>query len=136
MPRLSPQQIADKMASRASAAQGDYTAGVQAVSVAPGAKAAAKKAQYVQNVQASADKWAARVGRVTLEQWKQSTTDKAGRFASGVTAAKPKIVEFWTSFGPFQDNITATVRNMPNATQEERINRAVAQMRGTATYKR
>lgn len=136
MPRLSSQQIAEKAARNAAAAQQDYVAGVQRVQTAPGQRAAAKKAVYVQNVQASADKWATRVAAVDLGTWQARTVEKASRFGTGVQAAIPKTTAFWDKFGPHLDAVTAKVRAMPNDTQEQRINRAVEQMRGAAQFKR
>lgn len=136
MPRLSPQEIAAKAASRAAAASADYEAGVRRVSVAPGQRAAAKKNAYVQNTAASADKWASRTAAVSLADWQNATLGKSGRFAQGVSAAQPKIAEFWTSFGPHLDNVTAKVRAMPSDTMEQRIERARQQMLGAAAYKR
>lgn len=136
MPKMSSQDIAAKAARNAAAASQDYVAGVQRVQTAPGARAAAKKNVYVQRVAEKADTWASRVGAVTLTDWQQRTVEKSSRFASGVQAAQPKIAAFWDKFGPHLDSVTNKVRQMPNDTQEQRIARAVEQMRGAAQFKR
>ena len=132
--RLSASQIADKMASRAAAAQSDYTSGVMSVTTAPGARAAANKAGYLNGVTSSADKWARNTAAVSLSEWQTATAAKAGRFAQGVQAAKPKIEAFWNKFGPVLDSVTAATRAMPATNLEDRIARANAQMRNTAKY--
>lgn len=67
-----------------------YTAGVNAVTVAPGQLAAANKAGYVAGVNSSQDLWAQRVN-VPVQDWKTAAVTKgAPRLASGATAALPK----------------------------------------------
>lgn len=125
---MSPQEIARKAASRAQAATSDYEAGVRAVQVAPGAKAAAKKTDYVNGVSQAADKWANNVAAVSLSDWQQATAAKSSRFAQGVAAAEGKIANFFTQFGPALDAASAKVQAMPKNSYEARKNRAVAMM--------
>lgn len=68
-----------------------WTAGVNAVDVAPGIAAAAAKDRYLAGVTQNVDKFAANVSRVTLAEWKNLATTKGqARLASGAQAGLPK----------------------------------------------
>jgi hypothetical protein len=113
------------------------TQGVQAVQQAPGAAAAAKKAKWLQNVQASADKWATRVQSVSLNDWQQAMITKGiPRIASGAAAAEPKFTSFMNEFLPFLSNVTDQTNRMPDTSFEERITKMVAQVRAVRNFKR
>jgi hypothetical protein len=89
-----------------SAAGTKYTAGVNAVTVAPGQLAANQKAAYLANVQASANIWAAKTAAVDLNTWKSATTGVgASRLGSGATKGEPKVAAFMQSFLPVLTNI-------------------------------
>lgn len=78
-----------------------YTAGINAVQVAPGQLAAAQKNLYVANVQAQANVWASRVAAVDINTWKaQATGVGAQRLATGATKGAPKVQAFMTNFLP------------------------------------
>lgn len=137
MARVNPQEYADKWASRTSAASVDYAKGVRAVTQAPGAKAAAKQADYLAGVQANADKWKRKVGAVTLTDWQEMAATKgAANLATGVQAAKPKMTQAAAKLLTTVDQVRATVKAMPGGTLENRLARATAFARGmNAAYK-
>lgn len=84
-----------------SAAGTKYTAGINAVTIAPGQLAAAQKNAYVANVQASANIWAAKVAAVDLNTWKNAAaTVGAQRLATGATKGAPKMAAFMNNFLP------------------------------------
>lgn len=137
MARLSPQDAAQKWAQRASAAQGDYTQGVQSVQQAPGAAAAAKAEKWQQNVVAARDKFRSRVAQVSLQEWQAATVQKgAPRYAQGVQQATTKMAQFMSEFLPFLDSVTNRVKQMPDTTPEQRITRMVEQVRGVSQFRR
>lgn len=83
-----------------------YTAGVNAVNVAPGQLAANQKAAYLANVQASANIWASKVAAVSLQEWKNAATGVgATRLASGATKGQPKVTAFFNAFLPVLTNV-------------------------------
>lgn len=83
-----------------------YTDGVNAVQVAPGQLAAAQKNAYVANVQANAGIWAAKVGAVSLQDWKTAAaTTGAARLATGATKGAPKMQTFMNNFLPDLANV-------------------------------
>lgn len=134
---MSPQEAAAKWAQRAGAAAGDYATGIQRTTVDPGQAAAAKADKWFAGVQASRDKFRQNVSRVSKGEWQQAAIEKgAPRFATGVQQAEGKMGQFLSEFLPFQDSITSRVRAMPDVTPEQRIQRMVEQVRGTAGFRR
>lgn len=113
------------------------TQGVQRVTKSPGAAAAANKQGWVNGVNAAADKWARRVGAVSLSDWQDAMINVGvPRVAQGAQAKQGKFESFMSDFLPYLKSVTDKVDQMPRDTQEARIARAVAQMRGTAGYQR
>lgn len=132
-----PAAVAQHWATQLSGAQSRITAGVNAVTQAPGQRAAAQKDVWVQNVAAARDKWAAAVGRVSLQDWQTAMVQKGvPRIASGAQAAQPKMTAFLTQFLPHVEQVAAQVRQMPKGTVDQGIARAVAQIRGNHAFKR
>ncbi len=83
------------------------------------------------------EKFQRNLGRVTLEQWKRAALDKGvNRIASGASASRSKVEQFLGEFLPYVESVASRVRQMPKATLEDRIQRAVAQMRGNAEFRR
>ncbi len=84
-------QLADKFATRAAAASNDYTNGVKSTSKDQAANAIAQKANWIAalNSAAQADRFAKGLAKAGTEKWRmRASTLGAGRFASGVQAAK------------------------------------------------
>lgn len=136
MPRLTPTEVAAKWATRTAAATPDLVAGVERVTEAPGRKAAAQRAVYLQNTTANVDKWARRVAAVPLETWKERMREGANRVATGVNQKQGKVESFWQEFGPFQDSVTAQTRAMPRGSLQQNLARMLNQATKTADFKR
>jgi len=139
MTKLSPAEVADKHARRLKAATEDIRIGVERVTEAPGAKAAAKAEKMKQNLVAAIDsgKWQKRVSSVTLDEWKSKMIAKGlGRIASGVDAALPKTTEFHAQLQDHQSGIDAQIAKMPDLTLEDNIQRMVQQVRGMKKFVR
>lgn len=121
-----PATIAKKWADNLSAAanNGTVTAGIQAVTMAPGVAAARQKAVWAQNTAAAQDRWAANV-QVPLPEWQQAAINKGvARIATGATAAEPKMVSFMNKLMPVINNAKANLpargtfqQNLARATQ-------------------
>lgn len=93
-----------------SAAGTKYTAGINAVTVAPGQLAAAQQNAYLANVQANVGVWAAKVAAVSLASWKTAaSTTGAQRLGSGATKGQPKYQAFATQFIPQLANIVSSL---------------------------
>lgn len=136
MPKMTPQELANKWKTRTSAATQDVIAGVDRVTEHPGRKAAQQKEAWRNNTVNAADKWERRVQAGTLEDWKARTKDGAQRIGQGVQAKAGKVEGFWQEFGPFQDSVTANTRAMPRGSLEQNLARMLNQARKTADFKR
>lgn len=129
--------VAAKWQQRLSASTQEIIAGVQAVTQAPGAKAAAQADTWLLRLQASRDKWARNVAAVSLGSWQQAMINKGvPRVAQGAQASQPKMAAFMTQFLPHVESVAQQVRSMPKVTLEDGIARAAAQIRGNATFVR
>jgi hypothetical protein len=130
---LTPQQIADKWASNLSNSTTSITAGVNGVTQAPGAKAAAAADFWLQRVTQSKAKFATNVAKVSLQDWKDAMINiGVPRVASGAQANKPKMVAFMTKFLPY---VKAGVDALPpKGDLAANIQRAVAMMQHNAAF--
>lgn len=130
-----PQAVAAKWSTNLSAATASITSGVQGVTVAPGQAAARQKAVWLQNIQASADRWAARTSAVPLSAWQQDMIQKGiPRIAAGAQGAVPKMAQFMTSFLPHVEAGRSALPARGNL--EQNIARMTAMVRHNAAYKR
>lgn len=139
MPRLTPEDFADKLIRRGSNAVEDYKKGVTEVTTAPTALAVKKLDKMRQRFLDSMDsgKVKRRMEGVSLEDWRTATLSKgASRIASGLTASKDKIVEFAADFLPFQEAIVGKAAAMPDTTLEDSINRMIYVVRETSKFQR
>ena len=85
-----------------------YTAGVNAVKVAPGQIAAARADLWAQQVANAKSKFAANVAKVSLSQWQEAAATKgAARLGTGASAAQPKFAAFMSNFIPKLSTIVA-----------------------------
>lgn len=131
----SPTAVAQKWATAMQGAGTAYTAGVQAVTEAPGQAAAAAAPLWAQNTVAAQPKFAANSAAVSLQSWQNSAVQKgAPRLATGATAAQPKFQTAMASVLPY---ISQVVGSLPaRGTLDQNIQRSVAFQRGMAAYKK
>ena len=136
---MTPQDYADKWARRTSAATQDYAKGINAVTEAPGIKAAAKAEKLLASLMEmiNSGKWARRVAGVSLQDWKNAAINKGqGRIAAGVENAKTDMTKFATELLAFEKTVQAEVEAMPDTDLEARILRANHFMRRMAEFER
>ena len=137
MAKVNPSQAASKWSRRLSAATEDIRAGIESVTESPGKKAAAKRQKWETGVRNAADKWQRNVGNVTVDEWKQKALNVGlPRIAQGAQANEDKFESFAAEFFPHLDRGVAQIKNMPDVTMEDRINRSVAMMRHNASFRR
>jgi hypothetical protein len=85
-----------------SGARQKYIDGVNAVTTAPGAAAAAQVGVWAANTSAAQAKFARNVAKVSLGQWQQAAAAKgADRLASGAAAGAAKMGAFLQKFIPY-----------------------------------
>lgn len=128
--------ITQKWAQRTSGATQQVVEGVARVTQAPGQKAAAQKAVYLQRVQERADKWANNVARVSLADWQAATTAGAQRIAAGVQAKQGKYASFMREFIPHVERVQQRVQAMPRGNMEQNIARMIENVRGMSEFRR
>lgn len=138
MAKKTPQEAAEKWAKNTKGATQEMTRGIQKVTEAPGAAAAAKQDKLRQNLVSKIDDgtWAERVASVTLGEWKDKMLNKGvGRVAAGVDGAGSKVIDFHGQRADHQERIETELKNMPDVTLEDGINRMVHQVRRMSEFK-
>lgn len=129
---LSPTEVAEKWASRASAAGQDYARGVETTDKDPTALAAQNGQRYIQGVQDAytSGKWARRLQQVGKAGWQAAVRDKGvANYGTGINAAREKYAQ---AIGPVLSAVQAgqrIVAAMPSATAAQRDERALAFIR-------
>lgn len=126
---ITPSSWADNWAGGMTSKVQKIKDGVNRVTESPMEKAAASVDRQVEGVRRAAEsgKTQAALRKVTLAEWKSKTAQKVGeRLAGGVTAAKPKVQQFATEYGPVVSQLMGTVNAMPANTFEERMQKAMA----------
>lgn len=111
---------------------------IMALQVNPMLQAAAQKDAYVTGVMEAAEsgKWEAGLRAVSFDDWKRKTAEVGtARVAAGVEAASGKMLTFLQQSLPYTENVSKQIAQMPKATLEDRIQRAVANMRLMAQFK-
>jgi len=139
MARLTAAEFQEKHARRLGAATEDIRKGIDRVTVNPCELAAAKQEKMLANLTASVNdgRWAAGLKRVSLEQWKDKAKNVGvGRVASGINAAKDKVIAFAEQLLPHIDAGVAKLKTMPDITLEDNIQRMTTMCRHMASFKR
>ena len=139
MVKLTPTEIADKWKRHSEGAVADYTKGVQGVTESPTDKAANKEAKMKANLIKSIDegKWAKGLRAVSLEDWKRSAVEKgATNYGTGVRASEGKMADYMSEVLPHIESGQRAIKEMPDITLEDSVNRATAWIRHMAKFKR
>lgn len=130
-----PGTVANLWAQRLGAARQQIIDGVNAVTVAPGQKAAAQVQVWLANTQAAADKWARNTQAVSLQQWQNAMISKGvDRVATGANAAVPKMTQFMQQWLPYEQQVVASLP--PRGNLQQNIQRAVTMMQTNAQFQR
>jgi len=139
MPKVTPEEGADKLISNAKSAAPRIAAQVDKVTEAPTAAAAKKLDKMRMKFNEAVDSGKVKRGldRVTLGDWQAAMKTKGiPRIASGLDSARDKITEFNREFYPFLEGVERDVHAMPDTTLEDGINRMVTNVRKIAEFKR
>jgi hypothetical protein len=118
------EQVTAKYSQNASAAQTAYTDGIQNTSVDPTALAAAKQAEYLAGVQASANLWRSRLLAVGKQGWQSASVAKAGNYGTGIQAGLSKYQSSMQTWLPRIQAAGAAAKQMPGSTLQQRIARS------------
>ena len=139
MPRVTPEEGAEKLIQRAKAAAPFIAAQVAKVTVAPteSAIAAIPKMQTNFNSAVSSGKVERGLRRVTLPEWKRAMIEKGvPRISQGLDQARDKITAFNREFYPHLERVQAQIAAMPSTTLEDNIARMVFNVRENAKFVR
>lgn len=139
MAKLTASEFQEKHARRTKAAVEDVRKGIDRVTENPCEKAAAKQDKMLTNLTAAVQsgKWAGGLKRVSLETWKQKARDiGVNRIAAGIDGAKEKTIAFAEQLLPHIDRGREKIKNMPDVTLDDNINRMNTFVRHMAEMKR
>lgn len=115
-----------------------YQRGVEGVTTAPNAKAAAALPRWVASVTSKSvqDKYVSKNQAVSLSDWQNATvTYGVPNLSRGAAKGQSKYATFATKFYPFLSSNLSKVNAMPNVTLQDRIAKAVALMQANSTFK-
>lgn len=124
----SPAEVAAKWARGLAGASATITAGVNAVTESPTAKAARQADAYIAGIQRSvaSGKWQRGLGRVSAQDWKDSMIKKGiPRISSGASAAQPKFESFMGELLQYIDTVKSQLASMPRGDIETNKARAM-----------
>lgn len=139
MVKVNTEQFVKKWGDRLSGATEQIRDGVNKVSVAPGVLAAKKQDKMKANIVKAIDsgKWGKNVAAIPLEEWKTAIIEKGlSRLPSGVEGAKGKMSAFASKLLPYLSNIQASIKQMPDLTLQDNINRMVKQVTEMSKFKK
>ena len=126
MARLTPEEYASKQARNLKNSLPDIRSGIERVSTAPGASAAAAQARMKDNLIRSIDdgRWAAKVRGVSLEEWKSAALTKGvDRIAQGIDQAHDKQVQMAGRLLAAVDSAAQKSNALPKGTIQDSIAR-------------
>lgn len=133
------QEAARRWASNLRNARKSIEAGVRAVTVSPTAQAAQKLDKYQEGIRKAIEtgKTAQRMQAVTVQQWQDAAIQKGlARLDSGVEAGTPKMQSFLTEFLPYAEQVSQSVKQMPDVTEDDRDRRMLEAVRRLRQFKR
>jgi hypothetical protein len=139
MARFSPDEVAVKHANRLKAAMDDMRKGVERVTTAPTAQAAAAQDKMKTKLNEAIDsgRWSKNLRAVSLEDWRSKMTSKGiPRVAAGIDAARDKQVDFYGKLLPAIDAAKSKIASMPSVTLDDNINRMTTYIREMAKFKK
>jgi len=107
---ITAEEFASRWESGMRAAGTRIESGVNAVTDAPGAKAAARADFWLSQVNASKDKWAKNTAAVSLSTWKETMIKKGiPALQNAVGLAKPKVVAVASKLIPAINDAISTM---------------------------
>ena len=135
--RSTSAQAVEKWLANLGQANARMQSGAMSVTTAPGQLAAAAADKWLARVTQSKDKFKARVGSVSLQDWQNAYINVGiPRVSQGAQAKQAKFASFFDQFLPYLQTGLQTIDKMPSTTLEDGIARATAMIRYNAKFKR
>ena len=135
--RMQSSEISEKWGRNLKHSVPDIQKGLDNVTEAPSAKAIEKQDKMLTNLTESVNNgtWAARLGRVSLAEWKEKTKKKvAERMSGGVDGAMGKRKEFDNYLVAELNSILPEIANMEDLTLEDSVARVRKLMEHMASH--
>lgn len=133
--KVTPEEFATRWGQGLKQSVERIRSGVERVTVSPGKSAAAHADKWhaAISAQATKEKWARRIGAMSLTDWQSAMIDKGvGRIATGVDAAQGKMAEYGAKLIAHQNVLLGELDGMADVTLEDSIIRATHWIRGMA----
>ena len=133
------EEFVDKHNRRLKQAVEDIRTGVEKVSVSPTQLAARKADKMLAKLteRVKDGTWAARLQKVSLEDWRRKMVEKGiPRIPGGIDAAADKVRDFASQLLPYIDSGLGKIRSMPDMTIEDAVNRAATWIRYMSAFKK
>lgn len=137
--RVTPDEFVSNHATGLANATEKITKGVNAVTEAPGVKAAAAKDKMRAKLLAKIDDgtWEKNTRAVSVADWKSKMINKGiPAISTGVTEAADKIRNFASQLLPAVEKAQASIATMPSTTLDQNIARMTKYVREMATFKK
>jgi hypothetical protein len=125
--------VAAKWASRTAGASQDYVQGVMTTDKDPTQLAINAAPRWFQKVQEAYTQGRFQTGLAKAGKagWQKGVQDKgAAAFTNGVQAAEAKVAAIFGPLLSFEANLQQQIQQMPNVTDQDKENRAIAWIRG------
>ncbi len=135
--RMQSSEISEKWGRNLKHSVPDIQKGLDNVTEAPSAKAIEKQDKMLANLTESVNNgtWAARLGRVSLGEWKEKTKKKvAERMSGGVDGAMGKRKEFDNYLVAELNSVLPEIANMEDLTLEDSVARVRKLMEHMANH--
>lgn len=139
--RMTGSDFQAKHAANLRGATEEIRRGVDAVTTAPGQKAAARKNVWVDRMTSASvqERWAKNVGAVPLESWKADMKEKGvGRISAGLDRSADKIRDFGEKLLSYEKSLKAKYDERRPLTLDESAQKAADWIRdmGKFSYKK
>lgn len=125
MAKMTPAELAAKWAQKFGNSSEAYKQGIARVQENPAQKAIAAQDRLLSGFTESvvSGKWAARLGKTTLQSWKQAATEKgAAALAGAARVAQEKVAKAEAEMGPIRESIASSLP--PRGSIEENLERS------------
>jgi len=139
MAKVTAEEYQEKHARRLKGAITDIQRGVARVTVNPCELAANKADKMLSRLSEAVQsgKWSRNLKKVSLEGWKEKMINKGvPRISGGIDGAKDKVISFAKVLLPHVDAGVDKIKNLPDLTIDDSINRAATFIRHMADFKK
>lgn len=135
----SPQEVASAWSRNLLGAKGKITAGINAVTESPTAKAAKAADKYASGCAeaASSGRFAQRCNAVSLQDWRDAAINKGLKnLQTGVTQGESKVAKFMEQYLPYISQVSDRIQRMESGGRANAMARIEANLDALDTFKK